>query len=106
MAAEGPEKDEDEDAAEEDEAEPAMEVEEEAPTAPLASKWMTAANVEVQGCHSSCDFTCTECEWEACEVIGDDGCKCKVKFFDGSESTGILHRHLRIANANKRKRPS
>jgi hypothetical protein len=79
----------------------------EAKQAPVASKWIGPdINVEVQGCHESCDFTCGECEWEQCEVIEDDGCTCKVKFSDGTESSGIHHRHLRIANTKKRKRPS
>lgn len=62
--------------------------------------------MEVQGCDpASCDYICTECDWEACIVVADDGTFCNVKLADGTVCSGVhSKRFLRYPPSSKRAR--
>jgi hypothetical protein len=62
--------------------------------------------MEVQGCDpDSCDYVCTECDWEACIVEADDGTFCNVKLADGTVCSGVnSKRFLRYPPSSKRAR--
>ena len=63
--------------------------------------------MEIQGCEpNTCDYICTECDWEACTVVADDGTTCDVKLVaDGTECSGVnSRRFLRYPQSSKRAR--
>ena len=65
--------------------------------------------MEIQGCApDTCDYICTQCDWEACTVVADDGTFCDVKLHaDGTECSGVnSRRFLRYPPSSKRARRS
>ena len=54
------------------------------------------ASMEVQGCGADCDYVCSECEWEACTVVTDNGETCDVCITSDNElCKGVQRRHVR-----------
>ena len=65
--------------------------------APAATKF--GLKMEIQGCDAdSCDYVCTNCDWEACTVEADYGRTCDVRLeVDGFLCQAIVwHRFLRV----------
>ena len=73
---------------------------------PIRPSTRIGQTMEIQGCEpDSCDYICTECDWEACTVEVDDGTICNVRLADGTVCSGVnSRRFLRYPPSTKRAR--
>ena len=67
---------------------------------------MVGRHMEIQGCDPEvCEYVCSECPWEACEVTADDGAGTLDVTIssDGTICKGIVsHRFLRLPGKRAR----